>query len=102
MNAVCNWTITAPEGKVVRIWSSILGFKLRPGDYFRIHDGANDSSRLVASYNYADPLTVNIFGVYFISSGRSLWLQLKTGFSRQKHNLKVYYKYQENPGKENR
>ncbi|XP_078370621.1 dorsal-ventral patterning protein tolloid-like [Oculina patagonica] len=71
-NAICQWTITAPKGKVLRIW--LLSFSLKSDDYLRIHDGPNEGSKMVAQYN-----SFRYEGTYFISSGRSLCLKLKTG-----------------------
>ena len=89
MNATCQWNITAPVGKVVTIRVSVAKF---PGscsdEHLMIHDGPSSSSNNVEQYcngSTLRPIT------YFVSSGRSLFLEAKTGYSSSPYKMRVYY-----------
>ena len=76
MNATCQWNITAPVGKVVRIKLLVVYFSgFCSDEHFMIHDGPNNSSNIIAQYCNGTPP----WFTYFISSGRSLFLEAKTG-----------------------
>lgn len=79
-NSTCQWNITAPEGKVVKIDLWYFSF-YEPCDeeYLKISDGpVAESSKILAKY------CVNSTGILFqtfFSSGRSLWIETKKGIS---------------------
>ena len=77
LNSTCQWDITAPEGKVVRIDVLVFNFSL-PCDeeYLRIHDGPGISSKMLIEYCLNSSTQSHSV---FYSSGRSLWLETKKG-----------------------
>ena len=89
MNATCQWNITAPAGKVVGISTYVAYFSGSCSDeHVMIHDGRNNSSNIIAQFcNGTPPLLF-----YFISSGRSLFLEAKTGHSSWRYIMTVYYR----------
>ena len=87
-NATCQWNITAPEGRVVRISVYARSFhESCSASHVRVHDGPSGSSNLILDYC----ISSSIFRGYFFSSGRSLFLEAKTGISNYTAYLRVYY-----------
>ena len=84
VNATCQWNITAPVGKVVVIRVLFARFSGSCSDeHFMIHDGPN----IIAQYcNGTRPRNTA-----FISSGRSLFLEAKTGYSSSPYKMRTYY-----------
>ena len=81
-NSTCQWNITAPEGKVLRIEVHYVGGFDLPCDkeYLRIRDGPEESSKILAEYcRYGFRLGET---EYIYSSGRSVWVETKKGTSR--------------------
>ena len=89
VNATCQWNITAPVEKVVRIKLSASYFSGSCSDeHVMIYDGPNNSSSIIAQYcNGTRPLNTP-----FISSGRSLFLEAKTGHSSSRYGMLAYYR----------
>ena len=89
-NAICQWNITAPVGKVVQIWVNKAKFN-NPcdGEYLRIHDGPRKSRDIIAEY--CNGVISSKTSHYFYSTGRSLFLDVKTGV-KNSTRLDVYYK----------
>ncbi|KAL9973791.1 hypothetical protein ACROYT_G020293 [Oculina patagonica] len=89
-NSTCQWNITAPEGKAIRIVAYAVNFSL-PCDeeYFRIHDGPGESSKILAEYcaNSSRDTSKSYF-----SSGRSLWLEAKKGLINSTSRVLVFYR----------
>lgn len=89
-NASCQWNITAPVGKVVRI--KVMSASLLSGSckdvYIKILDGPSNSSDLITKYCNDGVYT---FGSYFFSSGRFVFLELKTGTSYNNRLRVTYY-----------
>ena len=80
---------------MLRIW--LESVSLKSGDYLRVHDGPSESSRMVAQYNSSSD-----DDTYFISSGRSLWLELRTGLKityYHSRRLTITYKALDRQGK---
>ena len=90
VNASCQWNITAPVGKVVRI-KVLATFRLLSRScndvYIKILDGPSNSSDLITKYCNDDVW----FHGYFFSSGRFVFLELKTGTGSIKHLRVMYY-----------
>ena len=85
-NATCQWNITAPVGKVVRVE---IKFVLLNGpcedELARIFDEPGNSSDVIKTF-----CGMSSMEVYF-SSGRSFFLEAKTGQSSQPRFFKVDY-----------
>ena len=89
VNATCQWNITAPAGKVVRIKLFVAYFSgFCSDEHVVIHDGPNNSSSIIAQYCNGTPF----WSTYFISSSRSLFLEAKTGHRSSPPSLmNVFY-----------
>ena len=89
VNASCQWNITAPVGKVVRIKvrASLLSGSCNDV-YIKILDGPSKSSNLITKYCNDGVYT---FGSYFFSSGRFVFLELKTGTGYNNRLRVTYY-----------
>ena len=88
MNATCQWNITAPVGKVVGIRVSLARFSGSCSDaHLMIHDGPSSASSIIAQYcNSTRRPNTNL-----VSSGRSVFLEAKTGYSSSPYKMRVYY-----------
>ena len=96
LNATCQWNITAPINKVLRIYITTSFQKPCSDKHLRIHDGPSVASDIMVEYNcYSTPVN----GSYFFSSGRSLWLEVKTGITENSTAMRVSYEAQEKQGK---
>ena len=73
-NATCQWNITAPVGKVVKIRLLAIFRGSCNDEYLKVYDGADESSNVLLQYCNSTSTLVN----FFISSGRSLFLEAKT------------------------
>ena len=93
-NATCQWIITAPVGKMVRIE---IKFVLLNGpcedEQARIFDGPGNSSDVIKTF-----CGMSSMEIYF-SSGRSFFLEEKTGQSSQPRFFKVDYQSVDLQGK---
>ena len=89
VNASCQWNITAPVGKVVRIKvrASLLSGSCNDV-YIKILDGPSNLSDLITKYCNDGVYT---FGSYFFSSGRFVFLELKTGTGYNNRLRVTYY-----------
>ena len=91
VNASCQWNITAPVGKVVRI--EVRESWLVSGScndvYVKILDGPSSSSDLITMY--CNDGVSYTFGSYFFSSGRFVFLELKTGTGDDNELQVTYY-----------
>lgn len=96
LNATCQWNITAPASKVLRIYITASFQKPCSDNYLRIYDGPSDASDIMSEYNCNSTL---VNGTYFFSSGRSLWLEVKTGITENSTAMRVSYEAQEKQGK---
>ena len=68
VNVTCQWNITAPVGKVVRL--TVLGsfWASCSSAYMKVHDGPSQSSNIRQSSSEG----------HFFSSGRSVFIEAKT------------------------
>ena len=86
-NATCQWNITAPVGKVLRV---DINFVLLNGpcedEHARIFDGPDNSSDVIKTFCGMS----SSVGIYF-SSGRSFFVEAKTGQSSQPRFFVVDY-----------
>lgn len=74
-NATCQWNITAPVGKVVKIRLIAIFSGSCSDEYLKVYDGADESSNALLQYcNGTSSASV----YFFISSGRSLFVEAKT------------------------
>ena len=92
VNASCQWNITAPVGKVVRIKVEVRASSLSGSCndvYIKILDGPSNSSDLITKY-CTDGVS-DTFGSYFFSSGRFVFLELKTGTGDDNELQVTYY-----------
>lgn len=96
LNATCQWNITANVNNVLRIYITVSFQKPCSDNHLKIHDGPSDSSDIIAEFN-CNSTPVN--GIYFFSSGRSLWLEVKTGITENSTTMHVAYVAQEKQGK---
>ena len=98
-NSTCQWNITAPAGKVLRIDVQIFNFS-NPCDqeYLRIHDGPSESSNMLAEYCLNGSRGSSD---KFLSSGHSLWIEAKRGLNNSHSHVQVYYKAIKFEGKGN-
>ena len=98
-NSTCQWNITAPVGKVLRIdvWTLDFG-KPCDEEYLRIHDGPSESSNMLAEYCLNGSR-----GSFdkFLSSGRSVWIEAKRGLNNSHSHVQVYYSAIKFEGKRN-
>ncbi|KAJ7389725.1 hypothetical protein OS493_029625 [Desmophyllum pertusum] len=78
MNATCQWTVTAPVGKVFRIhvWVKFNVKQACSDDYVRIYDGPSTASDIMAEFKCTGG---TVYVPYFYSSSRSFLLEAKTG-----------------------
>ena len=85
-NATCQWNITAPVGKVLRVEIQFVLLN-RPceDEQAWIFDGPGNSSDVIKTF-----CGMSSMEIYF-SSGRSFFLDPKTGQSSQPRFFKVYY-----------
>lgn len=89
-NSTCQWNITAPVGKVLRIdFFTVFFNKPCDEEYFRIHDGPGESSKILAEYCLNSSVSGN---GHFYSSGPSLWLEAKNGLINSTSYIYVSYK----------
>ena len=87
VNATCQWIMTAPVGKVFRIYLDVkLPLLTDPSsddEYLRLYDGSRNASNLLANclpeYKCSDDFYS--FDSYFYSSGHSMLFEVKTGQS---------------------
>ena len=86
-NATCQWSITAPVGKVLRVE---INFVLLNGscedEQARIFDGPGNSSDVIKTFCGMS----SSLEIYF-SSGRSFFLEAKTGWGSQPRFFVVDY-----------
>ena len=86
-NALCQWNITAPVGKVVRVDINFVQLNGTCEDeQARIFDGPDNSSDVIKTFCGK----LSSAEIYF-SSGRSFFLEAKTGQSSQPRILVVDY-----------
>ena len=64
----------------------------------RIHDGPSDASDIMTEYNCNSTLVNRTF----FSSGRGLWLEVKTGIPENSIAMRMSYEAQEKQGKSTR
>ena len=97
-NANCQWNITAPAGKVVRIWLNVTEFD-RPcnEEYLRIYDGPSTSSNIIVQYCNEESSLIDSEHYYY-STGRRMFLVVKTG-SNSSAQMSVYYQATDFQGK---
>ena len=90
VNASCQWNITAPVGEVVRIKvrASLLSGSCNDV-YIKILDGPSNSSDLITKY--CNDGVSYTSGSYFLSSGRFVFLELKTGTGYNNRLRVTYY-----------
>ena len=86
-NATCQWNLTAPVGKLISIDIYLVLEDTCDNDHFRIYDGPNNSSHIIKTFCF---VTNN--GIKFFSSGRSLFLEAKTGHSSRRRFVVVNYR----------
>ena len=99
VNATCQWNITAPVGKVLRINITTTFQKPCSDNYLRIYDGPSDASDKIAEYNCnSTGSLVDGSGAIFHSSGHSLWLEVKTGITANSAAMRVLFEAQEKQG----
>ena len=98
VNATCQWNITVPVGKVLRI-NITLTFAARPcgEEYFRIHDGSSEASARLIEFTCNSNM-VN-YGSYIYSSGPSLRLEVKTGIVNNSTSMHLTFQALEKQGK---
>ena len=92
VNATCQWNITAPVGKVVTVRIKLLvpHFSGSCSDeHVVIYDGPNNSSSVIAQYCNGPS---SFFTFQFLSSGRSLFLETKTGHTSSRYRMRAYYR----------
>ena len=96
VNATCQWTITAPVGKVLRININVTFARKSCGnEYLRFHDGASAGSDRIVEYTCnSGPVT----GDYLYSTGRSLWLEVKTAVTTNSTFIHLLYEAQDKQG----
>lgn len=97
-NANCQWNITAPAGKVVRIWINVTKFD-RPcsEEYLRIYDGPSTSSNIIVQYCNGEIFPIEDY-YYYYSTGSRMILDVKTG-SNSSAQMSVYYQATDFQGK---
>ena len=95
-NANCQWKITAPVGKVVKIWVNKARFNGPCNDeYLRIYDGPSKSSNILVQY--CNGAISSRLSLYFISTGRDMFLDVKTGITNSTR-LSVYFQAEDFQG----
>ena len=92
VNATCQWIMTAPVGKVYKIYlrGLLRSTSCHNDDYVRLYDGSRNTNNLLAKFKCND----RVFNSYFYSSGRSLLLELTTGLFANTTIVKIWAKYQ--------
>lgn len=96
VNATCQWNITAPVGKVLRLNITVSFQRPCSDNYLRIYDGPSGASDKLAEYNCTSTSLVN--SAIFHSSTRSLWLEVKTGLTVNSAAMLVSFEAQEKQG----
>ena len=87
-NATCQWNLTAPVGKIISIGILLVLEDTCDNDHFRIYDGPNNSSHIIKTFCFVR----NDWLIKFFSSGRSLFLEAKTGHSSRRRLVVVNYR----------